>query len=204
MAVLDYDAGNITSVLKAFDAVGANTRVCRHADELTNVAAIVVPGVGHFEQTHAISTGCREAVHAAVKQGVPLLGICLGLQWLFEGSDEAPGIRGLGLFRGDCFRIPDTAMKVPHVGWNNIELTLQPSRLLAGLHLIGGDAPVFTYFTHSYAAPVVPETTATTTYAVPFSSVVESGRVFGVQFHPEKSGTTGLMLLSNFMSLVRS
>ena len=130
---------------------------------------------------------------------MPLLGICLGLQWLFDGSDEAPDLPGLGLFPGRCAVITGD-VKVPHVGWNTLDRTLQahPPRVLDGIA-----AGAFAYFTHSYAAPVVDASVATTTHGMPFSAAVERDRVFGAQFHPEKSGRAGLRLLANFLALAR-
>jgi glutamine amidotransferase len=196
IALVDYGAGNLTSVLKAFRHVGADVTVVTRVGDAAGAAAIVVPGVGHFAATAALGPEWRAAILTAVDNGIPLLGICLGLQWLFEGSAEAPASPGLSLMPGRCFRI-EGPVKVPHVGWNTLDLTGGRSRLLAGLPS-GASA----YFTHSYAAPLVADTVARTTHAVPFSAVVERGRVFGAQFHPEKSGATGLRMLSNFLSVV--
>ncbi len=131
------------------------------------------------------------------RAGRPLLGICLGLQWLFDGSEEAPELPGLGVFGGRCFALSGD-VKVPHVGWNTLDSTRRSSRLLDGL-----PREAFAYFTHSFAAPVVAETTAVTKHGVRFASVVERGRVAAVQFHPEKSGTTGLRLLANFLAMAK-
>lgn len=201
IAVLDYGAGNVTSVIKALLAVGASPRIATSGSDLLAAGSIVVPGVGHFGATRSIDEAERAAVIAAVDRGVPVLGICLGLHWLFDGSDEAPDSAGLGVFSGKCFGLavrPERAAKVPHVGWNTLDLNRRPGRILDGLPP-GSTA----YFTHSYAAPVVADTSATTTHGSVFSSVIERGRVFGVQFHPEKSGTTGLRVLANFLSLAR-
>jgi glutamine amidotransferase len=195
VVVLDYGAGNVASVLKALRAIGATPRVGSDASSLTGAGAVVVPGVGHFAGTASISPEMRAGIVSAIDRGVPFLGICLGLQWLFEGSDEAPEIRGLGLFPGKCFRLAGGGIKVPHVGWNTIVSAARPSRLLGGL--AGG---TFAYFTHSYAAPVVADTVAETTHGEAFSAMVERERVFGVQFHPEKSGPAGLRVLSNFLA----
>jgi glutamine amidotransferase len=197
LALVDYGAGNLTSVIKGLTAVGGDVRVVARPTELTQGGAIVIPGVGHFDATRALGDEWRAAVRERVEAGVPLLGICLGLQWLFEGSDEAPDVPGFGLLAGRCFRLPDT-VKVPHVGWNTLDRTAAPSRLLDGM-----PAGAMAYFTHSFGAPVVDDTAASTCHGAPFSSVIERGRVFATQFHPEKSGRTGLRLLDNFMKVVR-
>jgi glutamine amidotransferase len=197
IALVDYGAGNLTSVVKAFVAVGAEVDVIADASLLADARAIAVPGVGHFSATASLDGRWRGAVREAIDRGVPLIGICLGLQWLFEGSAEAPEIPGLGCLPGSCFRI-EGPVKVPHVGWNSLDRTGRPSRLLEGIPT-GASA----YFTHSYAAPVVAETVATTTHAVPFSAAVERDRIFGAQFHPEKSGPTGLTMLTNFLRVAR-
>lgn len=197
IALVDYGAGNLTSVLKALKAVGADVRVVSEVEGTEGARAIVVPGVGHFSATASLGPEWRTAIQAALGRGVPLLGVCVGLQWLFEGSTEAPEVPGLGLIPGRCFRI-EGDVKVPHVGWNNLTLAARPSRLFAGV-----ESESSAYFTHSYAAPVVAETMATTTHAVPFSSAIERGLVFGAQFHPEKSGKTGLKMLSNFLRVVQ-
>jgi glutamine amidotransferase len=194
IALIDYGAGNLTSVRKGFAAAGADVFTPGHPSELTGAAGIVVPGVGHFAATAGLAEGWRAAIREALDRGAFLLGICLGQQWLFEGSDEAPDVPGLGAIRGRCRRLPPL-VKVPHVGWNSLEIR-RPSRLLAGVP-DGTQA----YFTHSYAAEVTDETVATTTHAVPFASVVESGRLFGVQFHPEKSADAGVQMLRNFVHL---
>ncbi|ODS59235.1 MAG: imidazole glycerol phosphate synthase, glutamine amidotransferase subunit [Acidobacteria bacterium SCN 69-37] len=197
IALVDYGAGNLTSVVKAFKAVGADVSVISAVEGLDGARAIVVPGVGHFAATTSLGPEWRTGIQSAIGRGVPLFGICLGLQWLFEGSAEAPDAPGLGLMPGRCFRL-EGEVKVPHVGWNGLALAARPSRLFDG---IPTDSSA--YFTHSYAAPVVADTIATTTHAVPFSSAVERGLVFGVQFHPEKSGRTGLRLLTNFLRVVQ-
>lgn len=203
IALVDYGAGNLTSVRKAFAALQAEVRTPAAPAVLAGARAIVVPGVGHFGATAALDGAWREAILAAVTAGTPLLGICLGMQWLFEGSDEAPGLPGLGLLAGRCRRLdpsgapghgPAGRLKVPHVGWNRLE-AVRPSRLLAGVP-DGAHA----YFTHSYAAPVTADCVATTTHGGRFASGVERGSIFGVQFHPEKSGAVGLAVLRNFLS----
>ena len=197
IALVDYGAGNLTSVLKAFRAVGADVRLVSQVPELEGARAIVVPGVGHFSVTASLGLDWHTAIRGALDRRIPLLGICVGLQWLFEGSSESPGTPGLGVIKGRCFRL-EGDVKVPHVGWNGLDRTRRPSRLLDEVPT-GSSA----YFTHSYAAPVVEETAATTTHALPFSSVVERDLVFGAQFHPEKSGRTGLRMVENFLRVVR-
>jgi glutamine amidotransferase len=199
IAVVDYGAGNLASVRKAFRAVAGEVRVVRDVIDLGRPSAIVVPGVGHFRATAGLRTGWREAIIRHVEAGRPLLGICLGMQWLFEASEEAPGCEGLGLFKGSCFRLEPPAaaprLKVPHVGWNQFE------RLSASAALDGIGDGAHAYFTHSYAAPVAAETVAVTTHGVRFAAVVERGAVWGIQFHPEKSGDVGLAILRNFGAL---
>ena len=194
IALIDYGAGNLTSVRKGFAAAGAELFTPGSPDELADTTAIVVPGVGHFAATAALGQAWRGAIRKALDRGALLFGICLGQQWLFDGSDEDPGVPGLGVIRGRCRRLPPT-LKVPHVGWNSLEIR-KPSRLLAGI-ADGTQA----YFTHSYAADVTDETVATTTHAAPFASVVETAQLFGVQFHPEKSGESGVQMLRNFVAL---
>ena len=194
IALIDYGAGNLTSVLKGFAAVEAPLRVAPEPPALRAARGIVVPGVGHFSRTASLGAGWRDAILAAIGRGTPLLGICLGLQWLFEGSDEAPDVPGLGVIAGRCSRLPPIE-KVPHVGWNSLE-EISRSRILDG---VARGAQV--YFTHAYAAPVTPETVAATTHGARFASVVERERVFGVQFHPEKSSAAGLQILRNFTAL---
>lgn len=198
IALVDYGAGNLTSVRKALSALDCAVVVPRAAGELATVAGVIVPGVGHFDRTRAIDAEWREAIRAAVDRGAALLGICLGMQWLFEGSDEAPDVPGLGVFRGTCVRFstsPTTlSLKVPHVGWNSLELP-RPSGLMQGV-----EPGAQVYFTHSYAAPLVTEAAATTEYGMPFTAAVEQGRIAGVQFHPEKSGEVGLQILRNWLA----
>ncbi len=196
IAIVDYGAGNITSVCKAFRHVGADPALVRTPARVEDAAAIVVPGVGHFGATRALDEQWRSAVRAALDRGVPLLGICLGMQWLFEGSEESPGEPGLGLLPGTCTRIAGS-VKVPHVGWNTIERR-RDTPLLTGVD----DQAV--YFTHSYVAPVTDACVGSTTYGSTFASVVARGRVAGVQWHPEKSGDAGLQLLRNFLDMVRA
>jgi glutamine amidotransferase len=200
IALIDYGAGNLTSVRKALSALGAQFKVPRVPEECADASALIVPGVGNFRATAALEGTWRDAVTGAVRAGVPLLGICLGMQWLFEGSDEAPEVSGLGALPGRIARLEGRAadrMKVPHVGWNSLDFTGASTRLLQGL----ADGSQV-YFTHSYAAPVTDACVATTCHAGSFSSVVERDRIFGVQFHPEKSGEAGLQILRNFLGVL--
>jgi glutamine amidotransferase len=193
---VDYKAGNLTSVRKAFTFLGQESVVTDDPALVREAQAIVLPGVGHFCTTERLtSSGVRQAVSEAIERGVPFLGICVGMQWQFEGSTEAPDAPGLALFEGACERFHTTTLKVPHVGWNRIRRAPEsaPSRLLDG---VPDDS--FVYFTHSYRAPVVAGVSAVTTYGETFAAAVERDNVFGVQFHPEKSGDTGLRILKNF------
>jgi glutamine amidotransferase len=194
IALIDYGAGNLTSVRKGFAAAGAELYTPRLAHELERASGVVVPGVGHFSATAALDAAWRAAIRQSLDRGVPLFGICLGQQWLFDGSEEDPAVPGLGVIAGRCRRLPPT-LKVPHVGWNSLEIR-KPSRLLAGI-----EPGTQAYFTHSYAAEITPEAVATTTHAAPFASVVETDLLFGVQFHPEKSGTAGVQMLKNFVAV---
>ena len=196
VTVIDYKAGNLTSVLKALRHLGAEPEVT-DADlaPVESAERIVLPGVGHFAATQRLdATGLTSAIRAAIARGVPFLGICVGMQWLYAGSTEAPSQPGLGHFPGQCARFSEGKEKVPHVGWNSLEVR-PTSRLLSGV-----EPGEFVYFTHSYKAPVTADTAAITQYIDPFSSAVERDNVMGVQFHPEKSGATGLKILRNFLS----
>jgi glutamine amidotransferase len=204
IALIDYGAGNLASVRKGFAAAGADLYTPANPGDLERASAIVVPGVGHFGATAALEGAWRDAILAAVAARTPLLGVCLGLQWLFEGSEEAPGVRGLGLLRGSCRRLPsspegshaaDPPLKIPHVGWNSLAFSRR-SPLLDG---VTDGAQV--YFTHSYAAPVTEATAATTTHGATFAAIVEHDNAFGVQFHPEKSGAAGIQILRNFIAI---
>jgi imidazole glycerol phosphate synthase glutamine amidotransferase subunit len=195
-AIFDYGAGNLRSVENSLDAIGMSYELVRDADGLSRASKIILPGVGHFGQMlRALKElGARETLIARIRAGVPFLGICLGLQALFEESEEAPGERGLGIFPGTVRQF-DATMRVPHMGWNQIE-EVTPSKLLTGL-----PQRPHVYFAHSYYVPVVSQAVATCTYSVPYAAVVESDNVFGVQCHPEKSGEIGLEILRNFMEL---
>jgi imidazole glycerol phosphate synthase glutamine amidotransferase subunit len=197
IAILDYGAGNLRSVQNTLDAIGATYEIQRDAEGLAKASKIILPGVGHFGQMlRALDRmNVRDALISRIRAGIPFLGICLGLQGLFDSSEEAPEQRGLGIFPGSVKRFDDSA-RVPHMGWNQLDL-VRPSRLLQGLP----EHP-HVYFAHSYYVPVVPQTAATCTYTLPYTAVLESGNVFGVQCHPEKSGPLGLAIVRNFVDLV--
>lgn len=203
VAIIDYGAGNLHSVRKAVAAVGATPLVLNDPRTVPAHTALIVPGVGHFDATRALGDDWREAIGARVDAGAHLLGICLGMQWLFEGSEEAPDVPGLGLLAGRCFRLASDAarsIKIPHVGWNTLEYTATcPTDLVATT-----PAQAWAYFTHTFAAPITDATAATTTHGRPFASVVARGHVLGAQWHPEKSGTTGLHLLRTFVDRART
>jgi imidazole glycerol-phosphate synthase subunit HisH len=200
IALVDYGAGNLTSVRKALSALGAEFMTPEQPADLKGARAVIVPGVGHFAATSALHEKWRETIGDAARAGTPLFGICVGMQWLFEGSDEAPGVAGLGVMKGRIARLGGDAekrLKVPHVGWNALDFT-RDARLLRGL-----DSGAQVYFTHSYAAPVTSECVAATTHATTFAAAVEHDNIFGVQFHPEKSGDAGLQILRNFLQIAR-
>jgi glutamine amidotransferase len=206
IALIDYKAGNLTSVRKAFAAIGAELYDPQSPADLQRAAAIVVPGVGHFGATAALDRDWVAAIRAHVAGGRPLLGICLGLQWLFAGSEEAPGCPGLGLLAGTCYRLKGSAIKVPHVGWNS--LAIGPGRpegpTVNGVSITAEVADGSqVYFTHSFAAPVTGDTVAITEHGEPFAAMVQRGHIAGVQFHPEKSGEVGLQILRNWLSLAK-
>lgn len=195
VTVIDYKAGNLTSVLKALRRCGAEAEVTDQPAPLETAERIVLPGVGHFGATERLdATGLTTAIRAAIARGVPFLGICVGMQWLYAGSSEAPNQPGLGAFAEQCTHFCESREKVPHVGWNSLEIRPN-SRLLAGV-----EQGEYVYFTHSYKAPVTADTVAVTHYIEPFAAAVERGNVMGTQFHPEKSGATGLKILGNFLN----
>lgn len=198
IALIDYGAGNLTSVRKGFLAAGTDLFTPRDPSELVGALGIVVPGVGNFAATAALEGSWTTAIRTVVNQGRPLLGICLGMQWLYEGSDEARGVAGLGAIAGRCTRLPQRdALKVPHVGWNSLHAP-HPSRLLAGI-----SEGTQVYFTHSYAAPVTEDAAATCEHGAIFAAAVERGHIFGVQFHPEKSSDGGIRILRNFVEAAK-
>jgi glutamine amidotransferase len=196
VTVIDYKAGNLTSVLKTLRRLGADAVVTDGDLSLVESAErLVLPGVGHFAATQRLdATGLTGAIREAISRSVPFLGICVGMQWLYAGSTEAPEQPGLGAFAESCSRFSEGKEKIPHVGWNSLEVR-GGSRLLAGV-----EPGEFVYFTHSYKGPVTADTAAVTQYIEPFAAAVERGNVMGVQFHPEKSGATGLKILRNFLA----
>ncbi len=195
IAIIDYGAGNLASVAKAFAHLGMPAEVTCDPAVVRRADKLVLPGVGNFLATEALSRlQLTEPIQEAISGGRPFLGICVGLQWMFHGSEEAPQAPGLCCFEGACSRF-GAGLKVPHVGWNRI-LVRNQSRLLKDV--TDGS---FVYYTHSYRAPVVKETVAVTEYGGEFSAVVERDNLYAVQFHPEKSSTTGMTILRTFGAL---
>ena len=227
IALIDYKAGNLTSVKKALATIGADVFVPDTPDDLADAAGIIVPGVGHFGATRALDQRWIDAILGRVGEGRPLLGICLGMQWLLEGSDEAPELPGLGLLSGRCYRLggvrlkPDTTedQLAPDPAANTNDgsgsVRLQPDETIKIPHVgwnsiaiqreasIVDEVPTGSqvYFTHSYVAPVTGDTVAVTEHGETFAAVVQRAHISGVQFHPEKSGDVGLRILRNFVEL---
>ena len=200
VAIIDYDAGNIRSVEKAVRYLGKEVTVTSEPEEILAADRVILPGVGAFgdamKRLHAM--GLVEVIRQAADRGTPFLGICLGLQLLFEKSEESPGVPGLGLLRGEILRLPELpGLKVPHIGWNSLKYP-NPGRLFRGI-------PEDSYvdFVHSYYLKAQDEgiVTATTEYGTLVHASVESGNLFACQFHPEKSSETGLTILENFLSI---
>ena len=196
--IIDYDAGNLRSVEKALQALGDTVAITRDKKEILGAERVILPGVGSFgdamERLHQY--GLVEVIHEVIKKGTPFLGICLGLQLLFEHSDESQGVKGLGVLKGEILRLPDKkGMKIPHMGWNSL-------RIRPGMRLFTGiESGEYVYFVHSYYLQAAEETqvAASTEYTAHIHAAVESGNVFACQFHPEKSGSTGLTILKNFI-----
>jgi glutamine amidotransferase len=195
IAIVDYGAGNLVSVKKALDWLGEENSITSDPSRVALAAKVVLPGVGHFASTAKLGrSGLQDAIADAISRHVPFLGICVGMQWMFERSQESPETRGLGVLEGECERFP-ASVKSPHVGWNELEVS-PSSRLLRGV-----PPASFVYFTHSFRAPVTGATVACCEYGGRFSAAVERDHLFGVQFHPEKSGEIGLKMLSNFCAI---
>jgi imidazole glycerol phosphate synthase glutamine amidotransferase subunit len=196
IAIFDYGAGNLRSVENTLAEIGADYTLTRDAAGLRAASKIILPGVGHFGQMMRAldELGVRSTLIERMKAGAPFLGICLGLQALLASSEEAPDAPGLGLYPGSVRRFPPDA-RVPQMGWNQLEAK-RPSKLLAGV-----PALPYVYFAHSYYVPEGPVTAARCTYAVPYTAILEDGNIFGVQFHPEKSGPLGLRIVKNFLDL---
>jgi imidazole glycerol-phosphate synthase subunit HisH len=192
IAIIDYKAGNLASVKKAFDHLGAQALITSDPERVHRTEKIVLPGVGHFSATKTLDDfGLRDCMVESIKRGVPFLGICVGMQWMLAASAEAPNAPGLALWSEECSRFPPE-VKSPHVGWNSVQVR-SGSRLL---HDVPSGS--FLYFTHSYKVPLLSVTVAECEYGGCFSAAIERDNLFGVQFHPEKSGDVGLKILENF------
>jgi imidazole glycerol-phosphate synthase subunit HisH len=191
ISIFDYGAGNLQSVKNTLAALGAPYELVRDAEGLRRASKIILPGVGHFGQMMRAldELQVREALIERIRAGVPFLGICLGLQALFASSEEAPDERGLGVYGGQVRRFRGE-LRIPHMGWNEVR-PCRDSRLLP--------APTYLYFAHSYYCPIVPATAAVCDYIVPYTAVLERDNVYGVQFHPEKSGPAGLAVVKSFI-----
>ncbi len=201
IAIIDYGAGNIQSVSKALRHIGCDCFITNKKDEILSADGAVLPGVGSFGDTvdSLNKYGIKEAVIEFIKSGKPFLGICLGLQLLFPGSEESEGAEGLGIFDGTITKIPNgDGLKIPHMGWNSLKIT-KDSRLFKGI-----EENPYVYFVHSYFLNAADKSivAAQTEYGVTIDAAVEKGNVFATQFHPEKSGNTGLRILKNFVDIV--
>lgn len=200
IAILDYDAGNIKSVEKAMQLLGQEVTITRERDEILHADKVILPGVGAFGDAMGKirQYGLSDVIHEVVDKGTPFLGICLGLQLLFERSDESPGEEGLGILKGEILRIPETpGLKIPHMGWNSLEFQ-NNGRLFRNL-----SKESYVYFVHSYYLKAADEgiVTAVTEYGTQIHAAVEQGNVFACQFHPEKSSDVGIQILRNFVSI---
>ncbi len=200
IAIIDYDAGNLKSVEKALVSLGEVPVITREKDAILNADKVILPGVGAFGDAmeKLQQYGLTDVIRQVAKNDTPLLGICLGLQLLFESSEESPGVEGLGICKGKILRIPSTdGLKIPHMGWNSLHYD-HSGRLFAGI-----EEDSYVYFVHSYYLEAEDEeiVTASTEYAVHIHASIEQGNVFACQFHPEKSSDTGLAILKNFIKL---
>lgn len=200
IAIIDYDAGNLRSVEKALLALGEQPVITRDAEILLSADKVILPGVGSFGDAmgRLRQYGLVDVIHQIVDKGIPFLGICLGLQLMFERSDESEGVEGLGLLSGEILKIPDCeGLKIPHMGWNSLNIR-DGSRLFAGI-----PDQSYVYFVHSYYLKAADENivAASTKYSTHIHAAVESGNVYACQFHPEKSSDVGLQILKNFIAL---
>ncbi len=200
IAILDYDAGNIKSVEKAMQLLGQEVTITRDRETILGARKVILPGVGAFGDAMGKirQYGLYDVIHEVVDRGTPFLGICLGLQLLFERSDESPGVEGLGILKGEIRRIPETpGLKIPHMGWNSLEFR-NDGRLFWDL-----PQESYVYFVHSYYLKAADEgiVTAVTEYGTQIHASVEQGNVFACQFHPEKSSDVGIQILRNFLSI---
>jgi len=197
VTLIDYGAGNVPSVERAFRRLGAEAETTNSRGKIAEARCLVLPGVGHCAALiHSLDKhSLRQPILQAVQRSIPFLGICLGLQALYESSKEAPDLPGLGIFPGEVTRLPDT-VKLPHMGWNTLQI-IHPSRLLDSI------APgSYFYFAHSFAAPAAgPENVAVCEHGREFAAVIERGNLCAVQFHPEKSGAAGAQVLQNFLKV---
>ncbi len=202
IAVLDYGIGNLRSAEKALQRQGADARLVTDPDEAAAADGVVLPGVGSFGRCMEalVASGLDRVARVAVARGTPFLGICVGMQLLYEGSEESPGIPGLGLRPGIVRRLP-AGVKRPQMQWNRLTVEA-PCELLRGPSWEGPGADPWVYFVHSFAAPLGAGVVATCDYGGPVAAMVGDGRMWATQFHPEKSGPTGLALLANFISVV--
>lgn len=200
IAIIDYDAGNLRSVEKALIALGEEPVITRDKEKILNADKVILPGVGSFGD--AMGRLCQydlvDVIHQVVEKGTPFLGICLGMQLMFESSDESQGVEGLGLLKGKILKIPGCeGLKIPHMGWNSLDIT-PGARLYQGI-----SQGAYVYFVHSYYLKAEEEAivAASTEYSTHIHASVESGRIFGCQFHPEKSSEVGMQILKNFVEL---
>lgn len=203
IAIIDYGAGNIQSVYKALNFIGADCKVTSDKDEILNADGAILPGVGSFGDAMDTMTkrGIKDTIIEYTKSGKPFLGICLGLQLLFPESEETPGVKGLGIFKGTITKIPNQnrTLKIPHMGWNNISIK-QKNGIFKDI-----EGEPYVYFVHSFYLKAQDKdiVAATTQYGVEIDAAVQKGNIIATQFHPEKSGEVGLKMLKNFVEMVK-